>query len=185
MKEIFWHIISVFSREEYRDEGNWLGNCTDPKSLYEKVVVRPHDFLYYISITTFDGEVVEPSIDDDSFWKVIPLSYIKLDVWSSMVEICYELVIPERLQNQGIRSINAVTEPIDIKISPPGYFYLNYDIREQSIFSDNWLDLILDYQINNFIKIGRDEPCIPDPSFNRDDCVFKQMLNVSTNLSKM
>ena len=180
MKEIFWHKISVFSREEYRDEGNWLGNCTDPKSLYEKVVARPHDFLSYISITTFDGEVVEPAIDDDSFWKVIPFTYDKLDFVTSMVDLCYVLVIPERLQNQGIRSISAVTEPIGIKISPPGYFYLNYDIKEQPIYPDNWLDLILDYQINNFIKIGRDEPCIPDPSFNRDDCVFKQMLNVST-----
>ena len=79
MKEIFWHIISVFSREEYRDEGNWLGNCTDPKSLYEKVVVRPHEFLDWIEITTFDGEVIEPSIDDDSYWKLRPFTYDKLD----------------------------------------------------------------------------------------------------------
>ena len=99
---------------------------------------------------------------------------------TTMVDLCYVLVIPERLQNQGIQSISAVTESIGIKISPPGYFYLNYDIKEQPIYPDNWLDLILDYQINNFIKIGRDEPCIPDPSFNRDDCVFKQILYVST-----
>ena len=124
--------------------------------------------------------MIEPSIDDDSFWKVIPFTYDKLDFVTSMVDLCYVLVIPERLQNQGIRSISAVTEPIGIKISPPGYFYLNYDIKEHHIYLDNWLDIILDYQINNFIKIGRDEPCIPDPSFNRDDCVFKQMLNVST-----
>ena len=152
-------------REEYY-EGNWSGNCTDPKSLYEKVVARPHDFLSYISITTFDGEVVEPAIDDDSFWKVIPFTYDKLDFVTSMVDLCYALVIPEKLQIQGVRSISAVTEAIGIKISPPGYFYLNYDIKEQPIYPDNWLDIILDYQINNFIKIGSDEPCIPDPSFN-------------------
>ena len=166
-------------REEYY-EGNWLGNCTDPKSLYEKVVARPHEFLDWIEITTFDGEVIEPSIDDDSYWKLRPFTYDKLDYYTSMVDLCYALVIPERLQTQGIRSISAVAEAIGIKISPPGYLYLNYDIKEHHIYYDNWLDIILDYQINNFIKIGRDEPCIPDPSFNRDDCVFKQMLNVST-----
>ena len=178
MKEIFWHIISVFSREEYRDEGNWLGNCTDPKSLYEKVVVRPHEFLDWIEITTFDGEVIEPSIDDDSYWKLRPFTYDKLDYYTSMVDLCYALVIPENLQTHGIRSISAVAEAIGIKISPPGYLYLNYDIKEHHIFYDTWLNIILDYQINNFLKIG-DEDCNPDPSFNRDDCVFKQVLNVS------
>ena len=125
--------------------------------------------------------MVEPSIDDDSFWKLRPFTYDKLDYYTSMVDLCFALVIPERLQTQGIRSISAVAEAIGIKISPPGYLYLNYDIKEHHIFYDTWLNIILDYQINNFLKIGN-EDCNPDPSFNRDDCVFKQLVNVSTLL---
>ncbi len=175
-------ILLTFSREEYISyeyEGNWLGNCTDPKSLYEDIILRPHEFLYYIAITTFDGEVIEPSIEDDSFWKETAFTYDELDYTSSMVDLCYALVIPKRLQNKGIRSISAQTEVINLKISPPGYLYQNRDIKQHLIDYDTWLDITMDYQINNFIKIG-DEDCIPDPSFNRDDCFFTQLLHVST-----
>ena len=181
----FWVIFkqcAIFSREEYISyeyEGNWLGNCTDPKSLYEDIIVRPHEFLFWITITTFDGEVIEPSIEDDSFWKETAFTYDELDYTSSMVDLCYALVIPERLQNKGIRSISAQTEVINLKISPPGYLYQNRDIKQHLIDYDTWLDITMDYQINNFIKIG-DEDCIPDPLFNRDDCFFKQLICVST-----
>ena len=41
----------------------------------------------------------------------------------------------------------------------------------------------LDYQIDNVLKIG-DEYCHPDPSFNRDECVTKQLLDVKSILKK-
>ena len=41
----------------------------------------------------------------------------------------------------------------------------------------------MDYQIDNVLKIG-DEYCHSDPSFNRDECVTKQLLDVKSILKK-
>ena len=172
--------FSIFSREEYFWDGNWLGNCTDPKSLFEDIVVQPHEFIFWIAISTFEGEDIEPSNEDDSFWKPTDFTHDKLDDKGRyVVELCYALVIPERLQKQGIRSIVALTNEATLKISPPRYFYQNHDIKQNELVINTRLDISMDYQINHFLKVG-DEDCISDPSFNRDDCVFKQLLHVST-----
>ena len=168
----------IFFSEEYFLDGNWLGNCTDPKSLLEDIVVRPIEFIFWTAISTFDGEVVTPSNDDDSFWKPTDFSHDKYDDEGYVVEICYALVIPESLQKQGIRKIVTISSEATLKISPPGYLYQNHDIKQNELVRNTQLDISMDYQINNFLKIG-DEDCIPDPWFKRDDCVFKQLLNVS------
>ena len=171
-------LFPLFSREEYFWEGNWLGNCTDPKRLYEELVIRPYEFIDSIAVRTFEGEEFDIPNDDDSFWK--PTDFInRYEDYPNIVEACYGLVIPEKLQMQGIRLVAGSIYNAHLAITPPRYLYQNLDIEFTYITS--WLEIKMDYQINNFMKIG-DEDCIPDPLFNRNDCVLKQLLHVCTTL---
>ena len=70
-------------------------------------------------------------------------------------------------------------QPIDLIISPPGYFHHNFEIKKKVLWSSRALDFDLEYQIDNFLTIGN-EYCNPELSYNRDECVTKQMLNVKT-----
>ena len=95
------------------------------------------------------------------------------------VDLCYAFIIPERMQKQGIQLIEVRTKRHTfLAIAPPGYLYQNWDVLE-FIPITSMLQMKLEYQINNFIKIGN-EDCVPDPLFNRDDCFFKQLIRVST-----
>ena len=80
-------------------------------------------------------------------------------------------------------AFNGVVRP-NIKISPPGFLHQNIDVRTRKspgLFQTiTWIEL--DYQIDNILT---DENCNPDPSFNRDECVTKQLLNVVIKLLKM
>ena len=105
------------------------------------------------------------------------------------MDVCYELNVPKSLQTQGIQSIE-VTRSFDyfggdqetayIKVSPPGYLHQNIDVRSRVMQSSMDAYFELEYQIDNVLKIG-DEDCHPDPSFDRDECVIKQLLNVKIN----
>ena len=67
-----------------------------------------------------------------------------------------------------------------MKVSPPGYLHQNSDVRSRVMQFGEDAYLELEYQIDNVLKIG-DEDCHPDPSFDRDECVIKQLLNVKIN----
>ena len=104
--------------------------------------------------------------------------YALIDAMGYEVDLCYAFIIPERMQKQGIQLIEVRTKRHTfLAIAPPGYLYQNWDVLE-FIPITSMLQMKLEYQINNFIKIG-DEDCVPDPLFNRDDCVLEQLIQVS------
>ena len=45
----------MFFRDDYFG-GNWLGNCSDPTSLYEEIHIRPHEFIDELNYRTIEGE---------------------------------------------------------------------------------------------------------------------------------
>ena len=65
-----------------------------------------------------------------------------------------------------------------LKISPPEYFLQNSEIAHIQMNEGTIVRIMLDYEINNFLKIGN-EYCNPDPLYKRDECALKQLLNVS------
>ena len=104
--------------------------------------------------------------------------YALIDAMGYEVDLCYAFIIPERMQKQGIQLIEVRTKrQTFLAIAPPGYLYQNWDVLE-FIPITSMLQMKLEYQINNFIKIGN-EDCVPDPLFNRDDCVLEQLIQVS------
>ena len=164
--------------------------CMDPKKLLEKAFLKPDQFITEIQISTFQGEDIflgwSTNLSTPTF-KIVdfvydPLTFEKHD---PKVTSCYELIVPEMLQRDGIQSIFITLnllhwDALDtsfIKISPPGYFHQNSDVKRRDI--DNAIERSSDlvYQIDNFLKIG-DEDCNPEPSYNRDECVIEQLLNV-------
>ena len=178
----------IFFRDDYFKEGNWLGNCNDPTSLYEEIDIRPHEFIEEITYKTLEGEEYNDIGYNELLWK--PKDFInrgdkyktpKTEHFDYEVDLCYAFIIPERMQKQGIQLIDVNTKrPTFLAIAPPGYLYQNWDGLE---FIPIKMDtqMKLEYQIHNFIKIG-DEDCVPDPLFNRDDCVLKQLIQVSISL---
>ena len=115
----------------------------------------------------------------DSLWKPVDFVYDLLDdTIGPLLPLCYELIIPERLQKQGIQSIKLLFAKVPFfKISPPGYLLQNHEIIPIKLFDGYSLDLILDYEINQILPDGNDN-CNPDPSYNRDECVIEQLLIV-------
>ena len=140
----------------------------------------------------------------DSLWKTVDFVYdpVSFNRTDPIADVCYELKVPKSLQAQGIQFIEVELNSGDgnleigqngvqmlaaggefdqetayVKVSPPGYLHQNIDVRSRP--SEWSLDQIieLDYQIDNVLKIG-DENCHPDPLFNRDECVTKQLLDV-------
>ena len=94
--------------------------------------------------------------------------------------------IPKGLQKEGIQSIqmkmNQHLEGFNdfFKISPPGYLHQNVEIRARKIMDHMDVTYELDYRIDNVLKVG-DKNCDLDPSFDRDECVIEQLLNVRGN----
>ena len=180
--------------------------CTDPKLLREAITPKPEEFIYEMSINTFLGERItfcgawdwETYCTDSvkSLWKSIdfvydPVSFTQynpnvpfdFNQYDPIVSVCYELNVPISQQTQGIQNIiieiNHDIRP-NIKISPPGYLHQNIDVRTRHLeweFDTTWIEL--EYQIDHILT---DENCHPDPSFNRDECVTKQLLDVKSIL---
>lgn len=203
-------------REDYIYHGKWVGtgpskNCTDPKILFENAIQQPSECINDVAITTFQGDNIFLSwMNDsfDSFWKPVDFVYdlVNFENGDPMVSFCYELIVPKRLQIQGVKSIYVKTQDVSvIKISPPGYLHQNSDVQGTLLrgiaqFSVDFLNLIppaylhqnntdriqldqyvsvdLEYQIDNFLLIG-EEYCNPDPLYSRDECAIKQLLNVN------
>ena len=164
--------------------------------------------MYEMSINTFLGEritfsgacgtfCVNGTDSVKSLWKPIdfvydPVSFSHFNPddpheYDPIVSVCYELNVPISQQTQGMQTtdiaFNGVVRP-NMKISPPGFLHQNIDVRTRKspgLFQTiTWIEL--DYQIDNILT---DENCNPDPSFNRDECVTKQLLNVVIKLLKM
>ena len=144
-------------------------NGTDSvKSLW-----KPIDFVYNpVSFSQFNP-------DDPLFSN---------DVYDPIVSVCYELNVSISQQTQGIQSIDIDVLTFDyygydmkMKVSPPGYLHQNLDVRTRKgpDLGKEMQEIELDYQIDNILT---DENCNPDPSFNRDECVTKQLLNVVIKL---
>ena len=165
-------------------------DCMDPKKLLEKAFLKPDQFITGIQISTFKGEdiVLDWSTNlSIPMFKIVDFvfDHLTFEKDDPKITSCYELVIPEILLKDGIQSIfitlnllnwNALDTSF-IKISPPGYFHQNSDVKRRDIENSIERSSDLVYQIDNFLKIG-DEDCNPDPSYNRDECVIDQLLNV-------
>ena len=207
----------IFS-EDYIYHGKWAGtgpskNCTDPKILFENAIQQPSECIDDVAITTFQDDNIFLSYMNDSFdgfWKPVDFVYdpATFEKGDQLISFCYELMVPKRLQIQGVKSIYVKTQDVSvIKISPPGYLHQNSDVQGTLLrgiaqFSMDFLNLIptayihqntddqnkiqldqyvsvdLEYQIDNFLLIG-DEYCDPDPLYIRDECAIKQLLNVN------
>ena len=54
---------NISSLEDYK-MGNWIGNCSDPKQLFEDAVAKSHQIMNFVHYRTFDdkdqerGEIV-------------------------------------------------------------------------------------------------------------------------------
>ena len=185
-------------------------NCTDPKLLREAITKKPDEFLSEVSINTLEGKNISYSANAsalannslDSLWKPVDFVYdpVSFNRYDPIVSICYELNLPKNLQMQGIQFIDikmarsyeelvnqgnsgggppGSNEGTFMKVSPPGYLHQNIDVRSRVMQFSMDAYFELEYQIDNVLKIG-DEDCHPDPSFDRDECVTKQLLNVKT-----
>ena len=171
-------------------------NCTDPKRLFQNVIQKPTDFIHTVWIKTFGIEKLKFTKSDDSFdslWHPMDFVHDPIDFGSSkpISTLCYELIIPKSLQALGIQAVRIETEhysgnyliPFEglVKVSPPGYFYQNSDIEATYVNSFGKLDIHLEHQVDIFLKVG-DETCDPDPLYNRDECVLKQLLSVTIKI---
>ena len=58
----------MFCRDDYFG-GNWLGNCSDPTSLYEEIRIRPHEFIDELNYRTIEGEEYYDDGYNESLWK--------------------------------------------------------------------------------------------------------------------
>ena len=157
-----------------------------------------------VSISTNSSDLDNYSFD--SLWKTVDFVYdpVSFNRYDPIADVCYELKVPKSLQAQGIQFIevelnigegnveigqNEVQmlaaggennqENAYVKVSPPGYLHQNIDVRSRRSGWSYDQIIELDYQIDNVLKIG-DENCHPDPSFNRDECVTKQLLDVKS-----
>ena len=181
---IFFRAIWKYSRE-----GKWVGvgseNCTDPKLLRKAITEKPDEIFWRMKINTFSGKKYLFNDSFDSLWKPIDFVYdpVSFNQYDPIVSVCYELNIPTGLQTKGIHYIDMKMRRGGfydfVKISPPGYLHQNIDIRPRQIVQFNDVTFELDYQVDNVLKVGNDN-CHPDPfpSFDRDECVSKQLLNV-------
>ena len=83
-------------------------NCGDPKSLFEKALQQPQEFVHQVQIKAFDAEKVEFLNSNDSFgslWKPMDFVYDPINFGSSepISTLCYELSVPKSLQSQGVQ----------------------------------------------------------------------------------
>ena len=46
---------NITSIEEYK-MGNWIGNCSDPKQLFEDAVAKSHQIVNFVHYHTFDDK---------------------------------------------------------------------------------------------------------------------------------
>ena len=173
---------------QYSRGGKWVGvgseDCTDPKLLRKAITEKPEEIFSEVSIYTFLGGSFDFQKDSfDSLWKPIDFVYnpVSFNRYYPIVSVCYELNVPKGLQTKGIQFIDMKMRRGGfydfVKISPPGYLHQNIDIRPRQIVFLNDVTFELDYQVDNVLKVG-DDNCHPDPSFDRDECVIKQLLNV-------
>ena len=176
---------------DYYHLGIWvIGNCTDPKSLFEKAIYQPIEMIDDVLIRTYQGETFYyekgNNFDNETLWKPIDFVYDAISPLDEpIVALCYELTVPEKVKSFGIKYIEVlVTWGVSgfVKISPPGYFYQNSEVTEAEFYGRETIKFELDYQVDNYLKFG-DEICNPDPLYNRDeDCVKDQILKVRLHI---
>ena len=171
--------------------------CLDPKWVIENTLDEPKKFIKEVNISTFQGEHVHLDWTNglsNSSLNVVDFVYdsVNFEEFYPLITSCYELIVPQRLLSDGIQNIVVVLNGIygvsSVVLNSPGYLYqnsnnkrriLNLDGNEPNLPSGMSFGLSFElvHQIDNFLKIG-DEQCNEDPSYNRDECVIEQLLQI-------
>ena len=175
--------------EKYKadNDEDCVYNCSDTKN----ILGNPIDHFHEVHILSFQGkQFTFLNTSMNALWKPVDFVY---DVDNTndeypLVALCYELVLPVNVQSQGIKLIQIFLKTTFIgfmNLRPPGFFYQNSDATRIKIpeildFPRKY-SVDLEYEIDRFLKIG-EEPCNPDPLYDRDKCVIDQMLEYSMKL---
>lgn len=153
----------------YKYFGQWLGNCTDPKALYEKLVIPSEDLIDNITYSFFSGP---PMIFNES------LSYGQLSWSHSGSDVfgrCYHL---EHSKTINARSISEIViqfkQDVEVFVHSPGIWKSTVQLISKEILPG----------VRNFLMIRHDgfhmldylgEPCIVDEAYDFDECNAKEL----------
>ena len=149
---------------QYKYFGQWIGNCSDPKALYEKLVIPRNDLIDNITYTFFSGP---PSIFNQSTLNELSWSQSGSDVFGR----CYHLKHSKAIIKD--RSISEIViqfkQDVEAFVHSPGIWKSTIQMLSFEIHAGFW----------NFLNIRHDgfhmldylgEPCVMDEAYDFDQC---------------
>lgn len=141
--------------------GDWKGNCSDPKELYEKLAVPLEDMVDYMQFQFFiSSEVKHFDRPHVSFnWSKITLDHQR----------CYTLESPREFVKFGIsRMVFQFKTEVEFYIHSPGLLKSGYP-KKVAMEPQKSVNFVVKHDIFHMLDyLG--EPCIDDPDYVMDDC---------------
>ena len=152
--------------DEY--ETKWVGygddvTCTDPKLLWESVVVKLEDIVSYVEFKYYQGRKEDKYTIDQIQNKVFALD--------SNDGRCYSLIPTSEMIKQGIRSVKlGFVSFSKIYIHTSGAY--KYEAAKQGVIiirMGRKAYYMIDQEHHEMLD-DKSEPCIEDPNYEKDSC---------------
>ena len=103
----------------YEEDGKWtgVGNCTDPKDVFESIVFKLEDIVEFVRFTFYD-EAYETSTE----FKENMLKYINWQSYDSKIQgRCFTLSLDQELTKYGLEGIGFnISRESTINLHTPG-----------------------------------------------------------------
>ena len=150
--------------------GLWASQtCPDPEMNYHGIYDVPKLLLQAIR---YSNGSYSPRITSFSNFRVYPKNVKPQNIHHVNDLRCYTISLPESIKNTSISKLLISTkESIFMKIHTKGMFFTEGKFIE---VLNEMMDADLTYEIFKQINT-KDQSCIEDPSYQKDDCIVEQI----------
>ena len=156
--------------KDYTEKGKWVGyyskdeNCTDPEALFESIVTKPKDLVYYINYRYF-----EPNVKSLMSYTQIPS-----EIWTytdtQKYGRCFTAKPTAKMIGYGIREIRMrFWKAVVVFFHTAGMFETARQSTYLKIGSNRKFSVDLEHETFEMLDFGG-EPCQNDQDYNKDKC---------------
>ena len=155
-----WLFVFLYSHDNYRDKGQWVGNCSSAQILYETLANDTLNLIQSAGPQSYFSKKVNGNELQETQYLMIPID-------RKFYGRCYTI----RMTEPNIRAFRIIFNQFvkiyfhsygQMKTKPPRVYTKAYPTEKKTI--------TLEYDVFKFLST-RSEPCVEDIDYNEDECI--------------
>ena len=157
----------ALSETEYKLAYNWIGNCTDPKIVFENITTKIEDF---IQLVTFERRYIDDNV-------LVPP---KMEFWNVKDDPRYGRCFALQFQvNNEISNLKfQLKKPARVFFNSPGIWQSTDTRAYHDALHNTRVSMSMNYEAFHMLDYAGRE-CSDDPDYSRDECNEQKLMEES------